>query len=254
MVLLALAAALRIVSLIPSLTEDLFALGVGASVVGVSEFSDYPPAARALPRVGSFAAIDAERIIRLHPSLIVGIPAQAPLVAPLVRAGLRVRLLADDRYDDIFADLVGLGQMVGREAEARSAVTRLRARTASLTAGVDRARRPSAFVVLGVAPLYTVGARSYIAALIRMAGGRNAALIDTAYSRYSAEALLRAQPDVILADPASGLRGVIEREPWRSLVAVRRGRVAYVDAELMRPGPRYNDGLSRLIEIFRGIE
>ena len=97
----------RIVALAPSLVEDLFALGLGERVVGVSIYADYPPAARRLPIVAEAASIDSERIVALRPELVVGLAAQAGLVAPLRRAGLRVILLPDDAYEDIFVDLVG---------------------------------------------------------------------------------------------------------------------------------------------------
>jgi iron complex transport system substrate-binding protein len=240
----------RIVSLMPSLTEDLFAIGAGAQVIGVSQFTDYPPAAAKLPQVASFSSLDAERIVRLHPDLIVGIPSQAALTADLRRAGLRTILISDDGYDDIFADLAALGRLSGHVSEAAALAARLRARTARLMRSVPHGARPRAFVVVGVEPIFTVGEGSYIAHLLGLAGARNAARnVRQAYARYSAEALLALQPDVIIADKASGLSAVLEQPPWNALRAVKAGRV-YVtddDALLERPGPRYNDGLAWLI-------
>ncbi len=233
----------------PSLTEDLFAIGAGPQVVAVSQFTDHPAAATKLPRVASFASLDAERIVRLHPDLVVGIPAQAALVASLRRVGLRVELLPDDSFDDLFADLRRLGELSDHPVQAASLATRLRARTAALVARVPRGARPRTFVVLGVDPIYTVGDGSYIAHLIVLAGGTDAAALHDAYARYSAEALLAAQPDAIVADRASGFSSVRDRPPWNALHAVRDGRV-YVLADaaiLERPGPRYNDGLAWLI-------
>ena len=233
----------------PSLTEDLFAIGAGPQVVAVSQFTDYPPAAKKLPRVASFASLDAERIVRLHPDVIVAIPAQAALVANLRRAGLRVELLPDDSFDDLFADLQRLGVLSGHVREATNVAARLHARTAALVAGVPRGARPRTFVVLGVDPIFTVGDGSYIAHLIALAGGSDAATLHDAYARYSPEALLAAQPDAIVADRQSGFTAVRDRSPWTTLRAVRNGR-AYVldDADILeRPGPRYNDGLAWLI-------
>ncbi|MBC5799886.1 MAG: ABC transporter substrate-binding protein [Candidatus Eremiobacteraeota bacterium] len=239
----------RIVSLIPSLTEDLFAIGAGPQVVGVSQATDYPAAAARLPQVASSASLDAERIVAFHPDLVVGIPAQAALVAPLRRAGLRVALLRDDSFADIFTDLQGLGTLSGHAHEAALLAERLRKRTTALASGVPRHARPRTFVVLGVDPIYTVGRRSYIAQLIALAGGTNAASLDSPYARYSAEALLQAQPDVVVADKNSGFAAVRERLPWSALHAVQDHR-AYVLADpdiLENPGPRYNDGLAWLI-------
>jgi iron complex transport system substrate-binding protein len=243
-------AAPRIVSLIPSLTEDLFAIGAGPQVVGASQFTDYPPAARHLPQVASFSSLDAERIVRLHPDVVVGIPSQASLVSDLRRAGLRVELLPDDSFGDIFATLGELGALSGHERQARTLEASLRARTAALERTVPTSSAPKTFVVLGVSPsIFTVGNASYIAHLLALAGGRNASTLAGAYGRYSAEALLAEQPDVIVADKQSGLAGALGLPPWNALRAVRDGRVYVLDdADILeRPGPRYNEGLAWLI-------
>ena len=240
----------RIVSLVPSLTEDLFAIGAGAQVVGVSQFTDYPPAAAKLPQVATYASIDAERIVRLHPGVVVGIPAQGRLVGDLRRLGIRTALLNDDGYDDIFTDLRQLGSISGHVRAADALIARLRARTTALVARIPDRPRPRCFVVLGTAPIFTVGNRSFIARLIGLAGGSNAASgLHDAYARYSAEALLASQPDVIFADPAIGLQSVLARPPWNALAAVKAGRVYYfANADVVeRPGPRYNEGLAWLI-------
>ncbi len=245
----------RIVSLVPSLTETLFAIGAGPQVVGVSQFTDYPPEAASLPVVSSFATIDAERIVRLRPDAVVGIAAQAARLGELRRLGFAPALVPDDTFEDIFTDIDVLGRISGHSAQARALAARLRARTAALVARVPKGRRPTCFVVIGNAPLFTVGDRSYIAHLITLAGGRNAARdLPSAYGRYSEEALLRDQPDVIVADRASGIASVLDRAPWSALRAVKAHRVYILDdaALLERPGPRYNDGLAWLIEALRG--
>jgi len=151
----------RIVSLIPSLTEDLFAIGAGPEVVGVSTFTDYPPQARRLPVVGTATSVDAERIVRLHADLAVGITAQTPAAAELRGAGVRTLLLHNDGFEDIFRCLDALGVVTGRVDDARTLADRLRARTAALLHAVHKgARLPSVFVVLGVGPIYTVGSAS----------------------------------------------------------------------------------------------
>ncbi|MGH7748077.1 MAG: ABC transporter substrate-binding protein, partial [Candidatus Dormibacteria bacterium] len=186
----------------------------------------------------------------VRPDLVVGIPAQAALVAPLRRAGVRVVLLPDDSYDDIFADLRALGTLSGHAAEARALIARLHTQVAQITARVPRGLQPRVFIVLGVDPIFTAGGHSYIDRLIAFAGGRNvAANLHVAYSRYSAEALVAAQPDVLIADSESGLGAVLSRPPWSLLRAVRRGRVAILrDPDLLdRPSPRFVDGLRWLV-------
>jgi ABC-type Fe3+-hydroxamate transport system substrate-binding protein len=243
------APARRIVSLMPAMTEDLFAIGAGRDVVAVSAYTDYPPAATRLPQVASFTSVDAERIVRLHPDLVVGIPAQARLVADVARAGIRVEYLADEEYDEIFGTLARLGTLTGHEREARSLVRALRAETASLERRVPP-DRPRAFVVLGTNPIVTAGTHSFIGRLIELAGGIDAVGdVPGAYPRYSAEALVALQPDVIVTDSYTALRTQLANPPWNALSAVRAGRVyELADADILeRPGPRYNEGLAWLI-------
>jgi ABC-type Fe3+-hydroxamate transport system substrate-binding protein len=242
----------RIVTLVPSLAEDLFAIGAGAHVVGVSAYSDYPPAARTLPVVAGFAAISTERILALHPDLVVGIAAQTRVTDDLRRAGIRVVLLRDDSLADLEQNLRALGALSGRTTAADALLARLRSRTDALTRTVrTRKRRPTVFVVLGTAPIFTVGEGSYITRLIELAGGVNAAGgLRVAYGRYSGEALLAGQPDLLVVDPAVRFGEVLSKAPWNALRAVREHRVSTLpDAAILeRPGPRYNEGLAWLID------
>ncbi len=247
----------RIVSLIPSLTEDLFAVGAGGRVVGVSQFADYPPAARRLPVVASFGSVNAERILALRPDLVLGIAAQAHIAEDVQRAGVRVRLLRDDSLADVYANLRAVGELTGTRARADALVRALRARTAALARTRPRRRRPPAvFVVLGTAPIFTVGRGSYIAQLLALAGARNAAGdVRVPYARYTPEALLDRQPDALIVDPTVGFAAVLGRAPWNQLRAVREHHVYMLPdpAILERPGPRYNDGLAWLIGALRGL-
>ncbi len=240
----------RIVSLIPSLTEDLFAIGAGASVVGVSQFTDFPPQAKALPVVAGFSSVDTEQTVVLHPDVVVGIESQHAEAAEVRKAGIRTVLMRDDGFDDIFRDIEELGMLTARLDDARRLNDRLRLRTIALMRSVHkRPRAPRVFVVLGIGPIYTVGESSYIGKLIRLAGGVDAATIGEPYGAFSAEALVAVQPDIIVVDPTVQLPSVLDRPPWNALRAVRAGRVAYLPdpAILERPGPRYNDGLAWLI-------
>lgn len=249
-------AARRIVALVPSLTEDLAALGVLDRVVGVSDFSDYPPAAKRIPVVASFASVATEQILALHPDVVVGIAAQRRATEDLRRAGVDVVLVQDDDFPSVFANLHLLGTLVGREPQADALIARLRARTQALVHSVPpRAHPPRVFVVLGVDPIFTVGSGSYIATLLALAGGRNATQARAPYVRSSAESLLADQPDLLIVDGAVGFGAVRDRTPWRELRAVREGRVATLrdPALLERPGPRYNEGLAWLISVLRSV-
>lgn len=239
-----------IVTLVPSFADDVYALGAGRQLVAVSAFTDDPRAA-ALPRVADSSSVDVEEIVALRPGLVIGIPSQARLLEPLRRAHLRVVLLSDDGYEQIFADLAAIGALAGRRREAAAIVAHLQRETAKLHARTYRfAWHPRVFVVLDSAPVWTAGSASYISKLVTLAGGRNAAAnLSAAYAPYSGEALVEDQPDVLIADRATRLDAVLDREPWRSLRAVRLHRVYCVDSDLLeRPGPRYNDAIRWLVD------
>jgi ABC-type Fe3+-hydroxamate transport system substrate-binding protein len=241
----------RIVTLMPSFADDLYAIGSGGKLVAVSAYTEEPQAAK-LPRVADATSVDVEAIVALHPDAVVGIPAQERLVEPLRRAGIHVVLLSDNTYASIFTNLRALGALSGHEPQAAAAIARLQRETARLHARVVAfARRPSVFVVLGTGPIWTAGAGSYIATLLDLAGGANAAGdLREPYGQYSAEALVRDQPDAIVADPSMHLDALLGREPWRSLRAVRLHHV-YVSQradDLERPGPAYVKGLQWLVD------
>jgi ABC-type Fe3+-hydroxamate transport system substrate-binding protein len=241
----------RVVAMMPFVADDLYAIGAGSQLVAVSSFTD-DPRARGLPRVADFTSVDAERIVALHPDVAVGISAQARLVDPLRRAGIDVVLLHDDAFTDIFTNLHAIGTLTGHAKEATATIERLQQTTAQLHARTRAfTRRPSVFIVLGSGPIWTAGRSSYIATLIGLAGGSNAAAdLHAAYGQYSAEALLRTQPEVLVTDPAIRLDAVLDREPWRSLRAVRLRHVYTIvpAAIIERPGPQYNEGIRWLVE------
>jgi iron complex transport system substrate-binding protein len=246
----------RIVTLMPVFAEDLCALGAGSQLVGVSEYSDGATCARKVPRVANFAAVDVERIIALRPDAVVGIPAQRVLTAPLRRAGVATVFLPDDSYDDIFANVRQMGAISGHMRNADRVVAALQRRTQALQNSEHFARRPAVFVVLQAQPIWTVGPQSYISTLLQLAGARNAVgALPRAYAQYSAEALLRLQPDAIVAGSDTRLTALLDREPWRSLRAVRKKHVFILTdpGVLERPGPSYNEGLSWLIEHLRPL-
>lgn len=207
--------------------------------------------------MGDFASIDAEKVLLLRPDLVIGIASQARMTASLADLHLRVALFKDLSYDDLFADIRDVGALTGRTPAAGALIARLRARTAALQRQTRAfKRRPTVFVLLGTDPIFTAGANSYIATLVAIAGGRNAVgSLPGGYAQYGAEALLRLQPDAIVTDPSMHVSDVLNREPWRSLRAVRAGRVWTLPdpAILERPGPRYDEGIAWLVEHLRTI-
>jgi iron complex transport system substrate-binding protein len=241
---LAVAAGLRIVSLAPALTEDLFAIGAGPNVVGVDAFSNRPAAARALPRVGGLRDVNAEAVVALRPDVVVGIPYEAVHLADVARGGVRTEALPlDDLRDDLRA-IERLGVLTGREAAAHRVVRTIRARLAALARDAAHTRRLTAFVSLG--GMGSAGGGSYVDELLGLANLHNiTGGVKRPWVTFSPEDVLHAQPDVIIVpDRGPSLDG----EPWSQLAAVKAGRIVRLpEDDLLRPGPRVADVLAELI-------
>jgi iron complex transport system substrate-binding protein len=241
----------RVLSLAPSSTEILFALGAGALVVGVDQFSDFPPAARALPRVGSDLQPSIERMLALDPDVVflATTANSAPLAAELERLGRRVVVSRADTLDDVFADIARIGAAVGRDAAPLCA--QLRARVARVRARVATGPRPRTLVVVWTDPLSVAGGHSFVDDAIEAAGGYDvAADSPQPYPQYSLERLLARAPEVIVVGSHGDAPPLAPLLAHPSLPAVRDRRVHRVDQDLLfRPGPRLVDGIETLARL-----
>jgi len=236
------------VSIAPSTTEILFALGLGERVVAVDDHSDYPPAVRQKTRLGGYAKPDLERVVAAAPDLVLATGAHVKTVVPELEArGVTVFVVDAGDLDGVFDRIGRVGRITGQDAPAADLVGRLRGRADAVAATVDGAGRPRVFVELSPL-LHTAGPGSFVDDLIRRAGGRNVAA-DTAtqWPQLSQEALIERDPEVVLlAHGAAGAtpETVRQRAGWSQLTAVTRGRVLPIDPDLaMRAGPRLVDGL-----------
>ncbi len=255
------APAQRIVSLAPHATELLFAAGAGGRLVGAVEYSDYPEAARRVPRVGGYSTPDLERIVALKPDLVLVWQSgnAAATVSRLESLGLKVYQSQPDRLEDIPASIEKLGRLAGAETEARRAAAAFRQRLATLRNQYSARPAVPMFYQAWHQPLLTVGGGQIISDVIRLCGGENifAGLAAKAPS-VSVEAVLAADPEAIVA---SGMGhdtpiGLDDWRRWTRMRAVARGNLFPISADLMqRPTPRLLDGaeqLCRHLETARG--
>lgn len=235
-------------SVAPNLTEMLYAAGAADQVVGVSAFSDYPEAARALPRIGDAFRLDYERIVALAPSVAViwetGTP--AGVAERLERLGIRVVSIPTRRVDEIAAGIVTLGALAGTQPVAEAAAREFRGRISTLREGYRDRPKLRVFVQIDGMPLFTVGGPHLITEILELCGGTNV------YSDSGAQALpvdlesvLARAPQVIIsiddADPVSFWAR------FGGLDAVAHGNVFRAPADLLaRPGPRLADGAAKV--------
>lgn len=253
------APAQRIVSLAPHTTELLFAAGAGARVVGVSAYSDYPPAARKLPHVGGAGGLDLEAILALHPDLIVAWVSggQREQVARLQALGIPVFWSKPRRIADIADTVSRLGRLAGTGAVARREATRLREGFAALGARY-RGRRPvvRVFYEIWPQPLMTVNGEHMISAMLRLCGARNVfADMPALAGSVDTEAVLAADPQLILAGvrPGQGRDWLTPWRKWPQLAAVRLDQLVTLPADLVqRPGPRLLQGATLLCRAVQG--
>lgn len=241
----------RIVSLAPSVSENLIAIGAGGRIVGVISADD-TPALQKLPRVGDFYRPSVERIRALRPDVVL---VDSATVDRASMDGLQARLRApvfaqkSRTFDDVPRHLTQLGQITGARAGAAKAAAAMRAKAAEIARRVAGKKRVTVFVQIGANPLYAAGPGTFIDDLIRRAGGVNVVRGTTPFPQYSKEALLAADPAHYVIAQGGPMGGAAPKlaPPLDRLSAARRGSVHRIHADLLlRPTPRLADGLALL--------
>jgi iron complex transport system substrate-binding protein len=250
----------RIVSLVPAVTEILFAIGAGPDVVGVSSFDTFPPEVHTLPRVGALLDPDTERILALRPTLLVVYASQVEAIARFERAGIRTFATRHGGIAGVFDTMQTLGEITGRSADAQRLVRDIRARIDGVRARVKSRARPRTLVVIGRQPttlrnIYASGGVGFIHEMLEAAGGVNV-FADVARESVQPthEVLLARAPDVILelnaTEPSPADAQEDSRRAWAglpSIPAVRLGRIRVLVGEpLVVPGPRLAQGVEML--------
>ncbi|MGA7123728.1 MAG: cobalamin-binding protein [Polyangiaceae bacterium] len=245
------AGARRVVSLAPSTTEALFAIGAGDRVVGRSRFCDFPPEAKALPIVGDVEP-DIEAILELRPDLVVGVDGltSARTADRLKARGIPSWFSDPNSLTAIGGLLRDLGERTGHAKDADRLAQALTARELAIERAVAGAPKPRVLFVVSVAPIIAAGPDSFADELIQDAGGENVVSDGGAWPAIGFERILDMDPDVIL-DASMGIEGTPrisgDAPGWTGLRAVRDGHVVPVhDERILRAGPRIAEGLAVL--------
>lgn len=250
----------RIISLIPSMTEYLFALGVGDRVVANTPYCDFPEAARSLPKVGAYLDPDMEKILSLKPDLVfVGRGNKIEVVNALEQNGIKVLKVESKSFDEVLHDIEILGQAVGEVEKARTLgaeLARTREQVVQTLSPIPFEKRPRVLFLFSLQELYTVGPGSHINELIALGGGNNLGKdAPASWSQLSPEKIVAFDPEVIIVGSASdsGKNPVTLQQAqdyfngdkrWKNLSAVKNGRIAVIDRNLIsRPGPRIGHAL-----------
>jgi iron complex transport system substrate-binding protein len=251
----------RIVSLAPSTTEAVFALGAGAELVGRSRHCDYPPEAAALPAVGGYADPSVEAIVALAPTLVVGArgPAGPALEQALHGRGLSTFWPETESLAQIESMLADLGRLLDREAAGVAAAAVVRDRVGAISRAVTARPKVRAVLLFDVAPIVAAGPGGFPDELLGKAGADNLVKEGGAYPTLPVERLLALDPDVVLDgsigahQDGSRMASLRDAPGWRELRAMRSGSVRAVsDAVVLRPGPRIGEGLAILARALHG--
>ena len=249
----------RIVSLIPAVTEILFAVGAGPEVVAVSSFDEYPAQVKNLPRVGALLDPDLERILSLKPDLVVAYGSQEDLERQLARAGIGVYSYRHAGLADVTRTVREIGTRVGHPREAAALAASIDAQLAAIRQRVASEPRPRTMLVFGreigaLRGIYASGGIGFLHDMLDAAGGDDVfADIRRESVQASTELILTRKPDVILevrTKPDEAGTVAAETAVWKSLPsvpAVRTGRIHFViDPRVLMPGPRVAEGTELL--------
>ncbi|MCX6619423.1 MAG: cobalamin-binding protein [Acidobacteria bacterium] len=235
----------RIVSLAPSLTETLFALGLGERVVGVTDYCDYPAEARSKTRVGGIINPSVEAIVSLAPDLVLITREgnRRETMEALERLGVPVFAVNTNELADVFRTIRHLGELAGVPERGRRLAADLERQSAAIAEAIRPYPARRVLFLVWLQPVVSVGRNSFIEGLLQRSGAESIAEASAQpWPHLSIEEILRSEPEFILIPRSSSFaptRAQLLRLPgWRELKAVRAGRIVYLPASVERPGPR----------------
>jgi len=243
----------RVVCLAPSLTETVYALGLGTIVVGVTDFTDYPPEAQSKPSVGGLADASIERIVSLRPDLVLslGVINREETVDELGHLGIPVYVVNPQGLHGILESIQHVGDALNRSGEAQRLLQHLEEQRAAIAVRVAKLPRPKVLAVIWYDPVITAGSNSYITDVITAAGAQSVtADMAQVWPQISLEEVLRRAPDVVLL--VRGVHGGITEEDlrshagWDQLKAIHDHHVIYMGERLFHPSPVVFEALEQL--------
>ena len=249
------ATASRIVTLAPNLAELVYAAGAGDVLVGVSAYSDYPPAVESLPAVGDAFTIDQERLALLRPDLLLAWESGTPrhIVDELRLAGYEVETIRTRSLDDIASALIRIGTLAGTQQKAREVAAEFSAALQEIGAANAGAEPIRVFYQVSSRPLYTVGRAHYASELISLCGGQNVfSDLEELAPAIDVEAVIDRNPEIMLAGDDAGDGAFSEWDRWPAIAANRYGNRFLLPAdELSRPTTRVLVAATAICEALR---
>jgi iron complex transport system substrate-binding protein len=245
----------RIISLAPSNTEILFTLGLEDRIVGVTDFCDYPEAAKSKEKIGGFSEPNIEKIISLQPDLILATSMHQKPVEELEKLNVPSVVLDPKDFEDVFTSIEIIGKATGQDDKAAAIVGDLKARVKDVDDKVIKLtedERPKVYYEIWPSPITTAGPGTFVNDIMQRAGGENIAKdAKKAYPQYSQEMIVAKNPDIIIfshhGSSNQSAEDILNRQGWESIEAIKNNKVFYVEENLVqRATPRLVDGLEQL--------
>jgi iron complex transport system substrate-binding protein len=249
----------RVISLAPNLTELMYAIGAGDHLVAVSEYSDFPPAAKKLPRIGGAASLDIERIVALKPDLVLTWKTGTPEATQeyLRQLSLPVFELEFRKIEEIAGGMKILGELTGRRVRAGAASQNFKKRLAALRHQYEQRVPVSVFYQVWDQPLMTLNRRHFINDIIQLCGGRNVfADLPSLVSAVDIESVIGRAPEAIVAASSQKQeqRWVDQWSSWKTIPAVKNNKIFFIKPDLLsRPGPRILQGAAVLCRDLQSV-
>ncbi len=245
----------RVVCLLPSVTDTVFALGSGDDVVAVSDYTTYPPAALKKPSIGSLVKPSIETILSFHPDLVLGteIPGSAETANQLEEIGIPVYLVDPHGLAGILHSVESIGQALNRGQQATALNATLERRIEAVKARTAGKPAPRVLVPIWYDPIITIGKHAFITEIIEAAGGRSVTDdLSADWPQISLEAVITRAPDSLLLIRGGKIDiSVLQKRPgWSTLPAIQKGKVYYVDSGIQDPSPVAIDALEELAKEF----
>ncbi|WP_457571998.1 ABC transporter substrate-binding protein [Desulfovulcanus sp.] len=247
----------RVVSFAPSVTEIVHAIGCGHLLVGVSNFSDFPPAAARLPKVGSYISLNLEKIVSLRPDMCIAIKDGNPIdiIKRLEALDIPVYVVDPVNIATLIEAISGIGKVLNSQKQAEDVVSKIKQTVLHIQNRLkDVESRPRVLYQLSFDPLITIGRDTMIDEIIEIAGGDNVANHLTGYPRMNMEKIFSLSPDVIIIPSMAGSSYAREMkkmwQKWPTVNGVKNNRIFIVDSSLFdRPGPRIVQALEKMASI-----
>jgi iron complex transport system substrate-binding protein len=246
----------RIISLAPSITETMFVLDNGKSLIAVTEYCDYPPAAKMKASIGGMVTPNFEKIVELKPDLIIMTVEgnNQDDFNKLQNLGYKIFVTQPKDIDGIIKSISDIGKIIGADSSADALIGSMRQRQEKVIHSKGGTRNRKVLTVISLQPLICAGKNTFINELIGIAGGINiAADTPMPYPILNREEVLKQNPDIIIAmdDAVSSTREILRFFPeWKNLSAFRNKKVFIIDGDILsRPGPRIMDGLEAFARI-----